>query len=120
MNLQEQILKANARGVGQIHIVKDGNITATHRGFVSTCVIAEAQGAEVYNDSGDKVFPENTAPPKFVIYHTEIGNDLTSAKELEYINNGSQAYPAIKANALRIGETLISTLDHDRAIRRVS
>ncbi|WAX21492.1 hypothetical protein [Stenotrophomonas phage RAS14] len=58
--------------------------------------------------------------PKYVIVHSEIGNELTSPLTLEEVNNGSQAYPAIKARSLRIGETLKSTLDHDREIRRVS
>ena len=120
MNLQQQIEKANARGVGQFHIVKDGNITASHRGFVSTCVLAETQGAEVYNSFGDKVFPENDESPKYVVVHSKIGNDLTGPSSLEAINYGSNAYPPIKARALRIGETLKSSFNDAREIRRVS
>lgn len=119
MNLQDQIVKANERGVGDFHVVKDGNITATHRGFVSTCLIALNQNAEVYNSFGDRVWPEND-DAKFVIYHTGIGNNLTSASTLEELNNGSDAYPPVKARALRIGESLNSTIDKERAIRRVS
>lgn len=62
----------------------------------------------------------NTPNPMFVIIHTHFGNDLTSPITLDEANNGSQAYPAYKANALKVGQTLDSAFKDERAIKRVS
>jgi hypothetical protein len=117
----EQIEKVFPHNIGDKYFIfKEGELTSDHYSFVSACVIAQSEGAEVYNNHGDRVFPENDDNPKYVIFHREIGNDLTSAHSIEILNVGSTAYPPYKARLLRIGETLVSTLDSDRAIRRVS
>jgi hypothetical protein len=66
------------------------------------------------------LFAAAESEPMFVIIHTHFGNDLTRPMTLDEVNNGSQAYPAHKANALKVGQTLDSSFKDERAIKRVS
>lgn len=58
--------------------------------------------------------------PTYIIFNHKHGEELTEPLTLKECNNGSQAYPKFLADQLQVGQTLKSSFNDERAIKRVA